>query len=278
MVASLAGVLAGQFTKAMTFLIDVVDQAAKPIESLVRVANPAIADAFGRAMQDAYGVIGRLLLPVMGAFIGVARKVGDLIAGMEPVFRPAMDAIANLVTVVGDELVKTVRENMPFFEMLAAAITHVAKAAATGARIIGEVLRFINRFASGRLARTLGFDGSSFDPGKSAVGAAARQARFVGPKDISDDAIKNALSLGVGQQFKKPEEYLNNIDQNIADFFDWAQRRFGQATGGAARIGHDIGKNIVKQEGGPQVAPGTGEHTGGGIAARSFRWGARQTR
>jgi hypothetical protein len=242
------------------------------------VANPAIADAFKRAVQDAYGVIGRLLLPVMGSFIGVARKVGDLIAGMEPVFRPAMEAIAKLVSVVGDELVKTVRENMPFFEMLAAGITQVAKAAATGVRIIGEVLRFINRFVSGGLARLLGFDGGKFDPNRSAVGAAARQARFVGPKDISDDALKNALSLGVGQKSKKPEEYLNSIDENIFKFFEWAQRRWGnakEAARGAAEIGV-FGPAGVAVAGATKEAPGTGQNTGGSINARMARWAARQ--
>jgi hypothetical protein len=229
LVSGLAGMITGQMVKAMTGLLGIVKSAADPIEHLVRLFNPAKADVFVRAMTDAFAVVGRMLTPVLDAFTGVARKVGDLMAGMEPVLAPAMAAIAELVKVIGDEVVKTIRDNMPFFEMLAAVITKVAQAAATAVQILGEAIRAFNRMFGGRIARMLGFDGSSFDPKASSVGAAARQARFQAPKELSNDAIKNALQIGKeGVKAKKPEERSADALEKIQG---WLERNTGGLLG-----------------------------------------------
>src|SRR5262245_57781531 len=188
-VGQLASAITGKLTDSATALGGMVDSAARPIASLVRVHNPAVARQFTIAMEDAYGVIGRMLVPAMNAFTGVARKVGDLMAGLEPVFRPAIAALSGLIAVVGDELVKTVKENAPAMEMFATAIGRVAQAATAAARVIGTLARVVNAIGGSRIARFLGFTGGSFDEKATSVGAAARTARFVAPKEIADDAI-----------------------------------------------------------------------------------------
>lgn len=212
-VAHLGETITGKLAHAMTMWIGWLESAARPIEQLVRVANPAQADAFGRAVRDAYGAVGRLLIPVMESFTGAARKVGDLMAGLEPVFQPAINAIAKLVDVVSTEFVKSMQENAPLFELFADILQGVAERTAVAVHVLAEFLRVINQFGALRFARILGFSGGSFDPNASAVGAAARQARFQQPKEIANDAIKNALQMGVGQQGKKPEDSLNSLDK-----------------------------------------------------------------
>src|SRR5690348_17188359 len=66
--SNLAGQITGNFVKAFATFASVVKDAAAPIEALVRIHNPAVADTFMRAIQDAFGVVGRELVPVMNAF------------------------------------------------------------------------------------------------------------------------------------------------------------------------------------------------------------------
>lgn len=233
LIGKLAGTITGKMAKALTLWIGWVEAAAKPIENLVRVANPAIADAFGRAISDAFGVVGRMLIPVMNEFTVVARKVGNVLAGLEPVFRPAIAAIANLVEVVGDEFVKLATENAPVFELMADVIVKVAEAAAVAARVIGELadrLARLPRF----IARQLGFDGSSFNRNASSMGAAARQARFVQPKEISNDAIRNSLLASIGQ--KSPEQNQKRTADATEGILKWLERNglFGGKAAGTA--------------------------------------------
>src|SRR3954469_21545685 len=77
--------------------------AADPFVHLVQGANPAVAKQWELAIRDAYGVLGRLYIPVVQASTGVARRFGDTLAGLEPVFRPAIRSIAYLASTVGNE-------------------------------------------------------------------------------------------------------------------------------------------------------------------------------
>jgi len=250
-VTQLAGAVTGKLGQALTMWIGFVEQAAKPIESLVRVANPAIANAFGRAVSDAYGVVGRMLIPIMNAFTGVARKVGDVMAALEPTFQPAINAIAKLVEVIGNEFVKAAREHAPVFEAMAEVITRVAEAASTAAKVLGFLVRTFNNVFQ-MIARIAGFTGRSMDNNRSAVGAAAREARFVQPKQLSDEMIRNSLMMGVGQeQQKTPEQALNSIDKIAGKILKFLEenkpprnlKEAGQQlTGGTGLIGNNLGE------------------------------------
>lgn len=229
MIGRLVGSITGKLGKAMTLWIGWVESAARPIEELVRVANPAHADAFVRAFRDALGVVGRQLVPVMDAFTRIARKVGDVMAGLEPIFRPVWKAIAQLVDTIGTELAKTIKENTPFFEFLAAVITKVAEAASFAVKMIGEAIRSFNGI--GRFVlRQFGFDGSSFKEGASSVGAAARQARFVQAKEISNDAIKNSLMMGIGAN--TPEQNQKRTADATEGILKWIERNLTGVLGG----------------------------------------------
>ena len=228
--AQLASKITGQLAKALTMWIGFLDAVAKPIADLVQIANPAIMEAFTRAVNDAFGVVGRSLIPVLNAFTQVARKVGDLMAGLEPVFEPAITAIAELVRTIGDEFVKTAKENAPVFEMMAAMLKSAAQAATAMTKVLGELWRAFNRLVGSRIARLLGFSGDSFDPNRSAVGSAARNARFVEPKAIADEAIRSSLMMGVGQK-KDPEQALRDMDDTITKILDFMRDRWGQAKG-----------------------------------------------
>lgn len=232
-VGSLASNMTGRLARALTMFIDWVAAAAAPIERLVRVANPGIADAFGLAMNDAFGVVGRSLIPVMESFIRLARKVGNVMAGLEPVFQPAINALSQLIDVIGEQFVQNITSRAPVFEMLATVMMRVAQAATVLVRVWGEMLNVVGKLASGFL-RAYGFDGSSFNPKASAVGAAARHAEFVQPKQISDDAIRKSLTMGIGQQ--QSPKTLNDVDETLNEIFKWAKQRWGDAGDVADRV------------------------------------------
>lgn len=265
-VGSLASRMTGHLARALTMFIDWVAAAAAPIERLVRVANPGIADAFGYAMNDAFGVVGRSLIPVMESFIRMARKVGDVMAGLEPVFRPAINAIAQLVDAIGQEFVAHIARSAPFFEALATVITRVAQATTVLVRVLGEALNRFGEFIS-RIYRTLGFTGESFDPKRSSFGAAARHPRFVQPREVANEGIRNALMSGVGQQ-KTP---IENIDKNISEILRLIEKRWGQvdrARKSGVGAGQVIGEELGEREGAGK--PNSAVSLGRWAAARRF--------
>ncbi len=227
--SGLASQATGLFTQTLTVFVSGLERAARPIEQLVRIANPAQADAFNRAIRDAYAVIGRSLIPVMQSFTKVARQVGDTMAGLEPVFKPAIASMARLVEVMGNELNKSIRDNIYLFESLSVSLIRVGEA-------ITYVIEQANKMqpphsgeiASAALLGPLGIGGrdkiGKFDPNASGVGAAARQASFIQPKQLSDDMIKNALNMGVGQKETKSETYLGNIWDSMKQLVELARK------------------------------------------------------
>lgn len=244
---NLADAVTGRMVKALTLWAGWVQKAAEPIENLVRIHNPAIANKFMLAITDAFGVVGRMLVPVMDAFTTVARKVGNVMAGLEPVFRPAIAAIAKLVEVAGEVFGKGAREWAPVWEMMATAVERVAQAATVLVRVLGEAWRMFGRL-TGTIARLLGFRGESFDPNASSAGAAARTARMVQPKDIADEAIKNALMIGREGQ-TKPKD-IGDVWDKLDETLKWAQRRWGQAEAAAtAGVGSLTARNIGPESG-----------------------------
>jgi len=109
------------------------------------------------------------------------------------------------------------------------------------------------------IARLLGFSGESMDPDRTAVGAAARHARFAQPKEIADDAIKNALMMSIGGPKKKtPVEHLDAIEKAVGKIHDFMEMKWGK--GGAAAAGADVGGNAAKDGG------------TGGVGQRAFRY------
>jgi hypothetical protein len=210
--------------EALTIWVGVVKAAAGPVAELAAVHNPARVEAFTRALNDAYGVVGRLLTPVMDAFTRSARKVGDLMARMEPVIEPAMNAIAGLVENIFDQFVQTYEKNAPIFDMLATVIKNVAEAVSSAVTLIGKAIRLVLAPMQ-MLAAALGF-GKTENPDASAVGAARRDARFVGPKQISDDAIKSSLMQGIGREKPPTEKHLENINKNIENIWKAVEKRW----------------------------------------------------
>ena len=235
MLANLAGKAVSYLTETMTLWIGTLKAAAGPVEQLVAIHNPARAEAFTRALNDAYGVIGRMLTPVLDAFTRSARKLGDFFAGLGGTAAPAMEAVAALVEHLVDKFVSTYQKNAPVFEAMIDVVVKFATAAMKVADVvfsaIGKVLQVANA-----VARLFGYGGESFDPKASAVGAAHRQARFVGPKQISDDAIKSSLMQGIGGEKKRdPVTALNDIANFTKFLKEWYERNGEELIGRAKR-------------------------------------------
>jgi hypothetical protein len=224
-----------QFSSKLVGYLNAANEAvasmAAPVRNLVALANPAKARMFDIAAMDASAVVGRELIPVLDAFTRTARKVGDTVAGFEPVVEPAMKAVADLVDDIGTGMREAAIECEPEIRLLTEAIVTMAKEAGWAARHLGT-------FASLNFGLVNAIDkatggappGRRFDPRATSRGAAAQEARFVGAKELADEAIKNAMTLaGTGQQRKTQEQTLQDINKQLADFFGWAKGQSGGA-------------------------------------------------
>ena len=209
-----AGGFTGHFVGMLDKMASTVDHLAAPVASFVALANPAKAAQFELTMRNAHAVVGRELIPMMDAFTRTAQKVGDVMAGFEPVFEPAIKAVADMVDEIGTDLVKAAIECEPELKLLAIAIEQVARTAAVGSYLLLRGLEF-SRHPFGRDEETNPKGRFGFDPTRSSRGAAAQEARFVGAKTVADEAIKMALTIGATTQDKQLTT-LESIDRNIA--------------------------------------------------------------
>jgi hypothetical protein len=239
-IAGLAGMMGGRLTHSLTAAIDAVSAFAAPIERLSRLANPAQADQFVIALEDAQAVIGRMLLPVLRALTRVARAVGDHFAAMEPVIGPLLEKIGGFIEHVMAKIGELAQRNAPLVEMMVDALMGLVDGLTVAVDAIFfamDKLMRIPRF----IARQFGYGGENgkADFRRSSVGAAARPAQFIGAKAVSDEAIKHAITLAAtGQKAAKPpEKTLENIESELSKFFAWAMGKGSAAHQGKAAGG-----------------------------------------
>lgn len=229
--SGLAATLGHKLAHGITAAVDAISAMAGPIENLVRLANPAKAQRFTIALEDAYAVIGRMLIPVLDGLTAAARKVGDYYAGLEPVIGPVLTKVGELVERFFTRLVEVGQKNAPVLEMMADLLVKVGDAALKAVDLLFKAVDKVFSRLPRWVARQLGYtpENSRFNPAASSMGAAARPAAFVGAKAIADEAIKNALTLqATGQKAAKPpEKTLENIEGQLSDFFGWAKGKGG---------------------------------------------------
>jgi hypothetical protein len=213
-----------KFGQHLTFAIDALAAAAAPFANLVGQANPAMITQFSLAVRDAYGTLGQQLVPVMRTFTDVARKIGNMFAGMQGTLEPAFRGIKSFVESVGNTLTRVLKDRAPLIQYLATAIERTAKMAAVAIDLFFRLADVIVKPAM-RLLKLLEFDGG-FDASKSAVGAGFRSVKTVSAsKEIADEAIKGALMAGIGQQqYERPESYLKTIAEKATAIEDWLKR------------------------------------------------------
>jgi hypothetical protein len=235
-VSNMAGMVSGKMVKGLTAAIGAIKQFAGPIEDLVRLANPARTTRFTMALEDAYAVIGRMLIPVLDSLTGAARKVGDFYAGVEPVIGPVMEKVGEFIERFATRVAEMAQKNAPALEMMADLLLKVGDAAIQAADLL---MTAIDRMPHLRLARGLaeaaGYGGKA-DFTRSSFNAAIRPAQFVGAKNTADEAIKNALTLAATgkQAAKPPEKTLESIESQLEKFFSWAMGGGGKDAKGKA--------------------------------------------
>ena len=218
--AAAAGVA---ITSGLTAGITAIQALADPIANLTGLANPAALDAFSRAVNDDFAVVGRALLPVTEAFTRLLQKLGTYLAGAEPILNSVAQAFGRMIDQLGDEWLDALRESAPVMEALASALVDVAKEAAVAGRVVLFMAKLWNQ-AAGQLFKLLGFSGSSFNPNASAKGAAVRDVRAVSSAErVATEAQERALkqALNPGQPKEPPEvrsaNYLSQIAGGVAD-------------------------------------------------------------
>lgn len=214
---ALAG-LSGKATAALTAPLDMMAQAAAPLLGLVSRANPASAERFTRALEDGYGVIGRMLTPALDAATRLTRRLGDAYAKMEPVLKPTINAVTKLAEGLGNRLLTEVEKSGPLiagvatsFELLVSALMPVKPAI--------DILIEAFRLSTGILQGIGRLSGRKANPDGSGVGAAVRNVSIgTSAESISRDAQAKALqqALGTGEKVDPQVSLLESIYQWIS--------------------------------------------------------------
>ncbi len=204
--ASYIGHLPGKFVASMTLAVDALAHVAQPFVNLVARNNPAVARQWELALNDAYGVLGRMLIPVVISFTRQVLNLGNIIAGLEPVFQPAIKSMATMVDVTGNALAAVIKDNTYLFTNLAAALKVTADS--VSASIL--VFKTFYQLAGFQYLKMIS-GGSAFNKDATSMGAGIRSARQLsGGEDIQNEVIKNALMMGAAGGETK-EDKQNNI-------------------------------------------------------------------
>lgn len=225
--SGLAGKLAdipGKLTHIFTATLDFINHAAAPISALVGKNQPGRVERFEYLMNNAYAVIGNLLVPVMDAFSNVAKMVGDRMAQALPIFRESAGAIAKMVDATGRFFDKILSDEK-LLNAWAITITTVANALTVVidivsdfregivklGNVLSDVLRkipFINRFANEAPKR---------DPNANAAGFYVQSVDKLNPSQIQDNAIIEGLKQGWGGGEKDLKGNAESIDKNMEE-------------------------------------------------------------
>ncbi len=124
----------------------------------------------------------------------------------------------------GNAAANCLDKGAPFIEMMG----ELAYAFSEATGILIEAVSKLGN-ALGWVARQFGYT-TKPNEGASSFGAGARQVRFQAPTDVSNEAIKSALMAG-NSGYKKPEEYLSNMDNKLGSILTAIQEQNRIKTG-----------------------------------------------
>lgn len=212
------GALSSKATAALTAPLDLMAHAAAPLLALVSRANPASAERFTRALEDGYGVIGRMLTPALDAATRLTRRLGDAYAKMEPVLKPTINAVTKLAEGIGNRLLTNLEKSAPLIDVVATSFELLAASMAPTIKAL-ELAAYIFEYTMMRPLRNLGF-GRKVDPKASGVGAAVRNVSIgTSAESISRDAQARAFqqALGTGEKVDPQVSLLQEIKQFLAN-------------------------------------------------------------
>ena len=117
---------------AIRSLTDTFGKLFSQMESLVKVANPAVYNQLQFAFQDLSAVVGRVFVPVIRAAIPIVRALADAVATSVPVLGSIFTNIANVVK----DLSPALKEAQIGFIQISQAIARVANIFINGAKTI----------------------------------------------------------------------------------------------------------------------------------------------
>lgn len=202
LLTQLGSTLSGSFTRGMTAGASAIQGIAGPLKDLVQLSNPASVEAFVRASNDAFAVMGRVARPVLDALTRSMQRMGDFYARIEPILAPVASKLGDTLERMMTRMLASAERNLPAIELMAAVMINVADVAARAAEAVLWLTERIGQLAGIRnLARLLGFDGSKARDGASSKGAAVREVRTVtNAESISRQAIEQAFKQAMNPQ------------------------------------------------------------------------------
>ncbi len=214
--AALAG-LSGRAISLLTAPLDIMVDLAKPIQNLVALTNPAIAERFTIIMRDAYAVIGQMLTPAMQVMNQLMRRLGDAFAKLQPVLQPTIDYFTRLADKIGNQLISSLEKSGPMIAGIAQSFELLTSSMIPLETTI-KGLTFL--LSANFLPNLLGAASKrQADPNRSSVGLAVRNVQIgTSAEDISKQAQAKAFSSAVNEPGKKTQEDVPGILDQILTF------------------------------------------------------------
>jgi hypothetical protein len=154
----------------------------------VGVANPGIAALFTRAWDDAQGVIGQRLIPVVEALTAAFRLFGDFLATILPSTNDFRNALAPL-----RDIIASIRTEL---ELIGPLIREVLIAQLKLWRLELQALNLVLKSSGLYQIAAVLKEAGLLKPLASSVGAAARPAMFQTGKEYGRAAYLSAYSIG----------------------------------------------------------------------------------
>lgn len=205
---------------------------AQATRGVARV-NPATVQQFNIALEDAEGVIGRQLLPVLVRWTKATRDFADYLVKIEPITSRLGNVAIRLIDIaerlgktIGDDLAFVLDQMIPLIETQVKWWEKLAKA-----------MDFAMKFSIlGQLVKRSGLD----QPGGSSVGASIRQVRYMGSEEIQQEVARQSLiaSMAKTKEEQAQEAAISSASllQMIWDFMrtQWTKDAFKQRVGGMA--------------------------------------------
>lgn len=179
------------------------------IARFVEKANPAVAFAFDRALDDLAGTMGQVLVPILQAVTGFYREMADVLQGMKPIIAPTIQVFESLIGVLTKLIAPLTGLFIPALEILNVVITNTVIPAID---LLSSALEgMVDVFNT----VTLGI----FEVAKkSSVGAAVRSAAYGGIEDIGKRTTLSAIQGATADHQKQmvdEQKKTNGILSNI---------------------------------------------------------------
>lgn len=173
--------------------------------------SPGRVEMMTRAIEDFHAAIGMVLTPVVETGTKVFRKLGDVIATLEPIWTPMWEKLSSALGNLFDSFAELYTEMVK--------LGNESGVLQSTLNIIVSIVRAITDMAKG-LRSLLGGDANKSSITGNARGLAFQSAQTESVLSLISRAQQEAFSFGTGKRENSPEEKSANYLERIWNYFE----------------------------------------------------------